>query len=387
MKNSKALFFLVLSLVSFSLFAAAVQDSGDTVNRRGTVADDYYAAGGTIVVDATVKGDVVAAGGTVTIGDNIGQDAIVAGGTLTLLGQVRDDVRIAGGTITIDANVGDDLLAAGGNIEIAPGAQVGGDAYVAGGNVRMNGTVNGNLSVGSGHVEIAGRVHGDVYVEAGEVELKEGARIDGNLTYKSPREAEISSQAVVRGKISYTEMEHYQRGREYVIFPLITLSVAGIVLLLVFPNFTQAASARVSTDVWKNIGLGFAVLVATPIAAIIMMALVVGLHVGLPLLFIYFVTVLTAFLIGAFFVANYGAQKLKFDTGTRGRQIAALIGAMVALALLRLIPVLGGLIIFVLLVTALGATVQQVYGVYRGGKNVIPARKKKTSKKKKASRR
>jgi len=383
MNNTKTLLFFILALTSFSLLAAAVQDKGETINRRGTVADDYYAAGGTILVDANVRGDVVVAGGTVTVGDDVGQDAIIAGGTLTLLGKVRDDVRIAGGTITIDANIGDDLLAAGGNIEISPGALISGDAYIAGGNVSMNGTVNGNLSVGSGHVEISGRVRGNVYVEAGEVELEEGARIDGNLTYKSPRKAEISSQAVVRGKVSYTEMERYQPDRGYVVIPLITLSVAGIVLLMVFPNFTQAASARVSTGVWKNLGLGFAILVATPVAAIIMMALVVGLHVGLPLLFIYFVTLLIAFLIGAFFVANYGAQKLSFDSSTRGRQIAAFLAAMVVLALLRLVPVLGGLIIFLLLITALGATVQQVYGVYRGGKNVIPARKKKTTKKKK----
>ena len=387
MKNSKTLFFLILSLVSFSLVAATVQESGDTVTRRGTVADDYYAAGGTVMIDARVKGDVVAVGGTVTVGNNIGQDVTVAGGTLTIRGQVRDDVRIVGGAITIDATVGDDLLVAGGRIEVTPDARIIGNAFIAGGEIRMNGTVDGNLSIGGGNVEIAGIVHGDVYVETDDLKLAEGARIDGNLTYKSPREAETSPGATVRGKISYSEKETYRANKGLIVIPLITLSVAGIVLLLVFPNFTQAASARVSTEFWKNLGLGFAILVATPLAAILMMVVVVGFHVGLPLLFLYFIAVLIAFLIGVFFVANYGAQKLSFDNRTRGRQVLTLIAAMLVLALLRLIPVLGGLMIFLLMVTALGATSLQLYDVYKGGKNLVPARGKKTSKKKKTSRR
>lgn len=389
MKNTKPFSILILSLLSFSLLAAA-PDTGDTVNRRGAVSDDYYAAGGTITIDANIKGDVIAAGGTVTVGTQVSDDVAAAGGTITVRGQVRDDVRIAGGTLTIDANVGDDLLAAGGTIEITPGARISGNAFIGGGTVDMSGTIDGDLFIGGGKVEIAGIVHGDVQIEAGEIELMEGARIDGNLTYTSPDEAKISPEAVVRGKISYTESERYQYQRSHKGFrflSVITLSVAGTVLLLVFPNFTRAASARVATEFWKNLGLGFALLVATPVAAILLMSVLVGLHVGLPLLAIYFVALLIAFLIGAFFVAGYGAQLTGFDNSTRGRQVATLIVAMLALALLRFIPVVGGLIIFLLLVTALGAASLQLYDVYRGGKNVVPARTKKTRTKKKSTRR
>lgn len=385
MKNTKPLFILILSLLSFSLLAAA-PDTGETVNRRGAVTDDYYAAGGKVMIDANVKGDVIAGGGSVTVGTQISEDIMAVGGTITVRGRVRDDVRIAGGTITIDANVGDDLMLVGGTIEITPSARIAGDAIIGGGTIDMSGTIDGDLTMGGGKVEIAGIVHGDVQIEAGEIELKEGARIDGNLTYKSPNKAEISPGAEVRGKISYTETERYQPGKGFMFIPVITLTVAGIVLLLVFPNFTQAAAARVSKDFWKNLGLGFALLVATPIAAILLISVVVGFHVGAPLLLLYIVAVLTAFLIGAYFVANYGARVLNFDNSTRGRQVATLIAAMLVLYLLRLIPVLGALVIFLLLVTALGASSLQLYEVYRGGKNLVPARTKKT-KKKKATRR
>jgi hypothetical protein len=89
----------------------------------------------------------------------------------------------------------------------------------------------------------------------------------------------------------------------------------------------------------------------------------------MPLLAIYFVSLLVAFLIGALFIAGRGASWVRFELSSTGRRITALIGAILALTLLRFIPVLGGLIVFVIMTTALGATVLQVHHVYRGGNN------------------
>jgi len=379
---------LLFTLITAPLLALAAQDAGENVSRSGTINDDYYAAGGTVNIDADIKGDAIVAGGTVTVTNRVSEDVAMAGGTLTLRANVADDARIAGGNVTIDATIGDDLMAAGGNIDITSNTKVGGNAWLAGGQVRMAGTVNGDLLLGGGQVEIAGTVRGNVQIEGAEVRIADGARIEGNVDYKSPAKANINSGAVINGKVTYTESEDYQRPhRGWRLMSVITMSVAGIVLLLVFPNFTQAASARMGSHFWKHLGLGFALLVATPIAAVLMMATIAGVWVGMPLLAIYCVSLLVAFLIGAFFIAMRGAGWMRFDLTTRGRQVTALIGAILVLTLLRFIPVLGGLIGFIIMTTALGATVLQVHEVYRGGTNAAPAtgtRTKKVSKKKTA---
>lgn len=386
MTSKRTAIILIFSLITAPLIALAAQDAGESVSRRGTVNDDYYAAGGTVNVDAEIKGDVVIAGGTLTVANRISQDAIMAGGTLTLRGDVADDVRVAGGTITVDARIGDDLMAAGGTIDITSNATVGGNAMLAGGEVHMAGTIDGDLMLGGGEVVISGTVRGNVKIEGAEVQITDGARIDGNVEYKSPEKADINSGAIIKGKVTYTESEQYQRPhRGWRLISVITMSVAGIVLLLVFPNFTQASSGRMASHFWKHLGLGFALLVATPVAAVLMMATVAGIWVGMPLMAVYFVSLLVAFLVGAFFIAWRGAGWVHFSIGTRGRQVVALIAAILALTLLRFIPVLGGVIVFIILTTALGATVLQVHDVYRGGKNVVPAsgnRLKKVSKKK-----
>jgi len=384
MKKPSAPVLFVFAVLSISFIGAATQDSGEIVDRRGSVNDDYYAAGGTVTVDADVNGDVIVAGGTVVVGNRVRQDVMAAGGTVTVRGQVQDDVRAAGGNVTIDAIVGDDALVSGGDLTLTSNAKVGGSAMFAGGMVKINGTVNGDLRAAGGNVTINGTVHGNVDLEADQVVIAPGARIDGNLNYRSPGKGRISKDSVIRGKTSYTESERYRPHRGLRFLSVITFSVAGIVLLLLFPRFTQVTSERVAKDFWKNLGLGFALLVATPVAVVLLMVSFIGIWVGLPLLAIYLVALVLAYVVAAFYVARTGARLLRFETGTRLRLVFALFVALTVLTALRFIPVLGGLITFLLMLTALGATAFQLYELYRGGKNVVPtpARKKSRSAKK-----
>jgi len=383
MKKFRAPVLFILAILSISLIGATTQDSGDIVDRRGNVSDDYYAAGGTVTIDANVNGDVIAAGGTVTVGNRVTQDVMVAGGTVTIRGRVDDDVRAAGGNVTIDATVGDDALASGGNVTLTSEATVGGNAMLAGGVINVNGTVNGDLKAAGGTVTINGTIHGNVDLESDQVSIAPGARIDGNLNYSSPTKGNINKDAVIRGKTSYTVSEHYRPHPATRFLSVITFSVAGIVWLLFFPRFTSATTARMGSEFWKNIGLGFALLVATPVAFVLLMVSFVGIWVGLPLLAIYLVALVLAYLLAAFFVAETGSRLFHFDTGTRGRVMLALIVALALLAAIRFVPVLGGLVTFLLMLTALGASAFQLHDLYRGGQNPVtppaPARKKARS--------
>ena len=158
---------------------------------------------------------------------------------------------------------------------------------------------------------------------------------------------------------------------------VITFSVAGIVWLLLFPRFTSATTARMGKDFWKNLGLGFALLVATPVAFVLLMVSFIGIWVGLPLLALYLVALVLAYLLAAFFVAETGARLLRYETGTRGRIMLALVVALVLLAAIRFIPVLGGLVTFLLMLTALGAGAFQLHELYRGDQNRVNAPPKK----------
>lgn len=359
--------FTILSLVSmlvFPLLSFAVPESGEIVTRRDTVNDDYYAAGGTVDINAVVSGDVVIAGGELFIGRHIKGDVIVAGGSVHIRGDIQDDVRAAGGDITIDANIGDDLIASGGRINVSAGSTVGGEVWLAGGDVRVAGTVDKDLVIGAGSIRLSGTVHGNVRIEGGEIQILEGAIIDGDLHYKSPSEANIHSAAMISGNVTYERVEWDHSHRVASIFFVITMMVASIVLFKLLPGFTMSAVSRISADPLKSLGAGFLALIIVPIVAILLISIVLGVWVGLIIIALYFVALLLGFLVSCFFVGDWGARRLNKDITTTGRRLLSVTIAIFVLGLLKLIPIIGGLLIFALLLSGLGAVMLQLKDIY-----------------------
>lgn len=362
-KNIIIMLSLVLMLV-FPLLSSAVPESGETVTRRGTVNDDYYAAGGTVDINAVISGDIVIAGGELFIGHHIKGDVIVAGGSVHIRGDIQDDVRAAGGDITIDANIGDDLIAGGGRINVSAGSTVDGEVWLAGGDVLVAGTVNKDLVIGAGSIRLSGTVHGDVKLEGGEIQILEGAIIDGDLHYKSPGEANIHSDARIAGNVTYeqAEWDHPHRGAG--IFFVITMVVASIVLFKLFPGFTMSAVSRISADPLKSLGAGFLALIIVPIVAVLLISIILGVWIGLSIFAFYLVALLLGFLVSCFFVGDWGAKRLNKDVTTTGRRLLSVTITIVVLGLLKLIPVIGGLLIFALLLLGLGAVMLQLKDNY-----------------------
>lgn len=358
----KALSLGVMLVFPFASFSTP--DAGETVSKRGTVNDDYYAAGGTVNIDADIAGDAVVSGGDLFIGRRIQGDVLAAGGSISIRGEILDDVRTAGGDIDIDAVIGDDLIAAGGEIRVSSASSTAGEAWLAGGDIHMAGTINKGLHIGGGDIVISGTIRGDVELVGGEIEIIEGAVIEGNLKYRSPDEAKIHPDANISGAVTYEQMEWDRPHRGYGIFFVLTMIVAGIGLVLLFPGFTMSAAGKISDEPWKSLGVGFVVFIVTPIAAVLLMSIVLGVWVGLSILALYFVALLTGFLVSCSFVGDWGARLIRKDVATTGRRLLSVTLAIVVLGFVQLIPVIGGLLIFALLLLGLGAGISQLYFVY-----------------------
>jgi hypothetical protein len=79
----KALTLGLMIIVTFPCFSTP--ETGEPVTRRGTVNDDYYAAGGTVNNDADIAGDIVASAGDLFIGHRLQGDVMAAGGSVNMV--------------------------------------------------------------------------------------------------------------------------------------------------------------------------------------------------------------------------------------------------------------------------------------------------------------
>jgi len=346
------------------------QEAGDDVVKTGSFSEDLYLAGGQVQVLAEVEGDVVAAGGQVRVEQQVTGDALLAGGSVEVRSDVLDDIRAAGGEVTVAGSVGGDAILAGGRIRLTAEAIVGERAWLAGGDVEVAGRVGQELRVGAGNVNISGTVEGDVELAARQITILPTVRIEGNLTYRSPEPANIAPQAQISGTITHVPVEA-EAGLIRLAEPifrgifLLSLLLAGIVLIALFPSFSVAAARIVGSDPWRSLGLGLALLVTTPIAAGLLLATVIGIPLGLVTLALYFVTLLAGFLTGILFLGDLGVRRLCPGTEpSTGWKIGALAIALVALWLLQFLPLIGGLIPFLALLFGLGAWTLRAYRVY-----------------------
>ncbi len=357
---------LVLMITASAGTLLIAQEAEEVVIKRGTIEDDIYVAGRSVDVQAQVQGDVTAAGKRVSIDELVTGDVMVAGETVTVRAQVQDDVRAAGRSVTIAGSVAGHVVAAGEIVNIAPAATVGGWAWLAGREVNVAGQVGNELKVAAQIVIVSAEVAGDVELMAEEIRILGGARINGDLIYRSENEPQISEGATIAGDIIakpvlYQEPE--DRGAGFMF--LAALAVAAIVYYLLFQAFSVAGAEGLRRAPLSALGTGVAFLFATPFVILLLFATLIGVLVALPLLAYYLVSLLGGLLTGVIYAGDTGLRLMgKAETATKGMRILSIVVALVTLLLIQIIPVIGALAVFVLLLLGLGALQLQIWRTY-----------------------
>jgi hypothetical protein len=346
--------------------AASPGDEGDAVN--AFLGEDYFAAGATVLLQEPVAGDALLAGGRVESHASIGGDATMAGGEVTIHATVGDDLYLAGGRVEVDALVAGNARIAGGRVRIAPETRIEGGAAITGGRVSMAGTVGRYLTLAGGDVTLGGHVGGDVRVYAGELIVQPGTRIDGRLIYRTPRPVKIPADAQIRGGSEHIAASG-DSGRDYGVrwwrsenrerigwLWLAGLALLGLLLIRVFPGFSARTTAVLTHRPWLGLGVGFAVLVCVPAATLIFFITIIGIPVALIALLLYLAMLVAAYVVGAQYLADRALAAARPAAAARtGWRLAALFVALLALALVGGLPLVGGLARFLVLLLGLGA--------------------------------
>lgn len=364
----------LLALVALLLACGVgAQEIGTVVTKTGFFTGDLYVAGAQVRVLGPVEGDVIAAGGRVLIDGEVSGDVLAAGGTVTVKPRVvHDDVRVAGGSVLIETSVRGDIVAAGGSVVLGPQVIVSGRVWLAGGNIEVSGRAGAELRAHGGTIVITGDIHGNVFLAGDHIEILPGASIRGNLEYESPRPARIHPEARVIGQVTQRVVvpPASVRTRPGVagVAVLLSLMLTGVMLYLCFPAFSVRAGNRIETDAWKSLGLGTLVLIAGPAVVLLLTATVIGIPLALILLCAYVVLLLSGFLTGAFYLGNLGLRWLREEADpSPGWRVSALLAALLLLAVLTLIPLIGKLLLLAVLLLGVGALKLELIRVYSSG--------------------
>jgi hypothetical protein len=232
-------------------------------------------------------------------------------------------------------------------------------AVIFNGPALVEGTVRDSLVVLNGDAEVTGTVRQDVVVLNGDLVVRSGAEVGGDLvTQSSPQ---VEEGATVRGeqKSVATEFNIDEVGFGGRVVWWIGYSVSvlilGLLLLAFAPQLFQAVRDAVRARLGASIGWGVGLFFLLPIGSVLLLVTVVGIPLGLSLLlalaFIYTL---------GYVVATVAVGNLIMRTSS-SRWVVFLVG-WIALRLLALIPVVGGLLWFLGSVWGLGLLAVAIHG-------------------------
>jgi hypothetical protein len=199
-----------------------------------------------------------------------------------IAGQIDRDARIFTGKSEISGKVGQNFTMYGDNLVVNSGAVIGGD-----------------LAAHLDHPE--------------RVRIESGSRIVGKQSIeKQQRDTADDNSRYVSGKFYFWQTVQ-----------LLAAMLTGTLLLILFPNFYHGAVEAVGSTaetLGRSFGLGFAIMVATPVAFFVICGTLVGIPVGAALAMLY----VGSFYFAKIFVGAVVGQAM-LQRNPRNRQDALLV--------------------------------------------------------------
>lgn len=355
-------FVALLSSLPLASDAAEVR-SGDqpAISENERITEDVFIAGGNVSSAGELQADLIAAGGNVLVTGSVAADLAAAGGTVTILGSVGDDVRAAGGNVLVRGSVRDDVVVAGGQVNVA--GEVGGDLLAGGGTVRVDAPVRGSIRIGGGDVFLNSAVSGDVSVYAEQLTLGAGARIGGTLTYTAAKEATMEEGASVTGETTFTKRARsISVGGVVAILSIALIGTmlaqlaAALLLSLTFRRYAVRLVEVAAENPLLEVGRGFVIIIVVPVASMMLIWSLLGIPLGLLGLAVFatmiiYLWIVTPVLLGSFAYRSFFGGE--FDVTWK----SILLGVFIY-AILGLIPIVGWLAQFILMLLTLGAAMK-----------------------------
>ncbi|MFB6133485.1 MAG: polymer-forming cytoskeletal protein [Halanaeroarchaeum sp.] len=329
----------VVTLTSLTGIAVAQPAAtGMTVVEEGETTGGISTVAGTVVVRGTVDGSVNVVAGDVVIGPN---------------GTVTGDVNGASGSLRVAGTVGGTVDFAGGSVIIARTATIAGDVNLGAGTVTIAGAIDGNARVGAETITVAPTavIAGDLRYD-GDLTLAPGATVGGDVR----RDASIGGSLGPSGIGARLGIPGWL-DTVYAFFANLLL---GALLLVLLPGYSHRVADRVEDHPVRTGGWGVVALLAIPLVLLAFAITVVGIPIALLGVLLYLLALWLGAVYGSFAVG-------RAFLGAAGRESwwGALLGGLILFSLLGVLPFVGALFRFVILLLGLGGVASTAPAVVR----------------------
>jgi cytoskeletal protein CcmA (bactofilin family) len=326
----RGLALLLVLAVALSVLPAPVaadpRFGGAVVIAEGETVDGLEVLASSVVIRGTVRGDLSGAAGDIYVAPT---------------GRITGDLSAGASTIRIAGEVGGDVSAGAASLVVEPTGVVAGELSGGASTVRIDGTVQGDVNVGAETVFLGpdAAVGGDVRY-SGQL-TDEGAAVDGQVV----RDEGVGGPGGTTPPVVSEAL-----GALFAVYVFLVNLVLGVLLLLVAPTFSRrVADTAIDTPLVSG-GVGLLTIVVVPVVLVLIALTIIGIPLTIVGALLFALVAWVAAIYGRYAVGTW----LVSLAGSENRWLALVVG-LVVVAVATRIPILGGVIDFLVLLVGLGA--------------------------------
>lgn len=326
------------------------QTSDDSMKKS-----DVYLTGDDVKVDYIVDGNLFILANTVTISSQIGGDAFICAKTIN---------------VEKEGYIYSNLFAAANEVNISGVVY---DLYSTANTLNINGYVYRDIRTSSDTLNFSGVVGRNAYVSSKNIEISSNsdgqssvttkATIYGDLNYSSSSEASIP-EGTVTGSVNYSPVTTSTKSKSISSYILalgrfiVTVLVIWLLYLWLAPKFLENTGTLLSKKLLPVIGSG----ILTPIIFVIafVLLLILGLTSNIAIIGTMLFAVLLMISNSTFVIAINNLVCKKFNISKNTTTFGVLIITSAVIWLLELIPVVGSILNFVIMIIGLGILVTAI---------------------------
>lgn len=366
-------------VMSGLLLAVAVpQQAAAAEVRRGrsisvpageTLHNDLVATGSSVRIEGTVEGDVIAFTRDLTVTGHVTGDVIAFSQEAMIDGTIDGNVRVFSRGVILQGAVGKNVTAFGSSVDLINKATVGGGMIVFAGEADLDGKMQRDLLGLIGRSEIDGLIGGQAWIRGGSLEVASTAEIRGPATFVGPQPPVVEAGAKLASPIQTEITQEARRNRRTrerglvrAIFGYIAALIVGILLLVIFPGFFRAV-LREAGAIGLPLGVGALAAIACAFLVVLgVLLLILGSGAGIATAMAYIPILYAAqVFVGTWLGNKIMGEPPSITTAVVGRMAVGLL----ILGVVRLIPVVGGLVSLVIVLWGSGAVLLGFYRMSR----------------------
>ncbi len=316
---------------------------------------DVYLTGDDVKVDYIVDGNLFILANTVTISSQIGGDAFICAKTIN---------------VEKEGYIYSNLFAAANEVNISGVVY---DLYTTANTLNINGYVYRDIRTSSDTLNFSGVIGRNAYVSSKNIEISSNsdgqssvtnkATIYGDLNYSSSSEASIP-EGTVTGSVNYSPVTTSTKSKSISSYILalgrfiVTVLVIWLLYLWLAPKFLENTGALLSKKLLPVIGSG----ILTPIIFVIafVLLLILGLTSNIAIIGTMLFAILLMISTSTFVIAVNNLVCKKFNISKNTTTFGVLIITSAVIWLLELIPVVGSILNFVIMIIGLGILVTAI---------------------------